>query len=287
LKKSAVTIFLLAWCSFALQAQDVIIDPFKDCEKKPTLAKAGEFILTPSYNWQKDATIKGGDKQNFIFYHAKMKTPGAQRSRVLFMFDGEKEIPNYMIIPIPAGQKAKKGDVVLTWWQSGSGMNRAFVVNADNPSEPVVRYLDIEYDNPAKNREGVTIGQMEEKLKPDTFVIIKEKMSPGTAVAVKEPSGRYMFARIVSLSDTKALVLGFSGKMSLVDRSRCVAPDIIPDIKSGDVVQFPWAGIFKNGTVKKVDTKIGRVFLDFSLVRGKSEEKVIAFGNVLKGLAVK
>jgi hypothetical protein len=287
MKKTALSFLILTWCAFALQAQDVVIEPFKDCEKKPTLAKAGEYILTPSYNWQKDATLKGTDKVNFIFYHAKMKAPGDQRSQVLFTFDGVKEIPNYMIIPVPSGQKAKKGDVLLTWWQSGSGMNRALVVNDDNPAEPVVRYLDIDYDNPAKNKGGVPIGRMEEKLKPDTFAVIKQKMSPGTAVAVQDPSGRYLFARIVSLSDTKALVLGFSGKMSLVDRSRCVAPDIIPDVKAGDTVQFPWAGIFKNGTVKKVDTSIGRVFIDFSLVKGKSEEKVISFGNVLKGLAVK
>jgi hypothetical protein len=287
MKKAAVSIFFLAWSVFALQAQDVVIEPFKDCQKKPTLAKAGEFILTPSYNWQKDATLKGADKQNFIFYHAKMKTPGDQRSQVLFTFDGVKEIPNYMIIPIPAGQKAKKGDVVLTWWQSGSGMNRGYVVNDDNPAEPVVRYLDIEYDNPAKSKSGVPIGQMEEKLKPDTFAVIRDKMSPGTAVAVQDPSGRYLFARVVSLTDTKALVLGFSGKMSLVDRSKCIAPDLIPVVRESDTVQFPWAGIFKNGTVKKVDTKIGRVFVDFSLVKGKSEEKVISFGNILKGLAVK
>jgi len=279
--------FIFLWCVFALQAQDVVIDPFKDCEKKPTLAKAGEYILTPSYNWQKDATQKGADKQTFIFYHAKMKNPGAQWSRVLFTFDGEKEIPNYMIVPLPAGQKARKGDVVLTWWQSGSGMNRAFVVDDGNPAEPVVRYLDIDYDNPAKNRDGVKIGQMEEKLKPDTFVVIKDRMSPGTAVAVQEPAGRYVFARVISATDTKVLVLGSVGKMSLVDRNKCVAADIIPNIKKGDVVQFPWNGIFKNGTVRKVDRKIGRVFIDFSLVKGKSEEKVIAFGNVLKGLAVK
>jgi hypothetical protein len=287
MKKAALSFFILAWCAFALQAQDVVIEPFKDCAKKATLAKPGEYILTPSYNWQKDATLKGAGKQNFIFYHAKMKTPGPERSRVLFTFDGEKEIPNYMIIPIPAGQRAKKGDVVLTWWQSGSGMNRGYVVNDDNPAEPMVRYLDIEYDNPAKNKGGVPIGQMEEKLKPDTFVVIRDKMSPGTAVAVQDTSGRYVYARIVSLSDTRALVLGFSGKMSLVDRSKCIAPDIIPAVREGDMVQFPWAGIFKNGTVKKIDTKIGRVFIDFSLVKGKSEEKVISFGNILKGLAVK
>ena len=75
MKKAAASMFIFLWCVFALQAQDVVIDPFKDCEKKPTLAKAGEYILTPSYNWQKDATQKGADKQTFIFYHAKMKTP--------------------------------------------------------------------------------------------------------------------------------------------------------------------------------------------------------------------
>ena len=129
--------------------------PFKDFPSVDTSAKAGEVVLVPSYNWLQEATVKGADKVTMIWYSQKMSAPDKEMSEVEFMSD-KKKVPNAYIVPIPAGQKAKNGDIVLTWWQSGSGMNRAIVVDDANPAEPVVRYLDIDYDNPAKSSDGKT-----------------------------------------------------------------------------------------------------------------------------------
>lgn len=119
-----------------------------------------------------------------IWYTQEMVEPGEEISEVKFMSE-QKKVPNAYIVPIPAGQTAKKGDVLLTWWQSGSGLQRAYLTNAADPKAPTVRYLDLDYGNPAKAKyEKTGIGQMEEQLKPDSFVVIKNELEPGTSVAI-------------------------------------------------------------------------------------------------------
>ena len=148
--------------------KDGKIDPFKDFPKEAITANVGDFVLTPSENWQKDATEKGPDKVTFIYYSQNMAEVGSEYSKIDFLSSKGIEIPNYMIIPIKSGQTAKKGDIILTWWQSGSGMKRAIVTDASNPSEPTVNYIDISWTNPAKNSAGVGIGQQSEKIKANS-----------------------------------------------------------------------------------------------------------------------
>ena len=44
--------------------------------------------------------------------------------------------PTSLCIPLPKGATAKKGDVVLTWWQSGSGLQRALVTDDSAADAP-------------------------------------------------------------------------------------------------------------------------------------------------------
>jgi hypothetical protein len=246
-----------------------------------TTAKAGEFVLAPSYIWIQNAAQGGPDKVTFIFYNQKMVAPGEVESEVEFLSPGKQKISNAYVIPIPNGQTAKVGDIVLTWWQSGSGMNRAIVVEASNPAEPTVRYLDIEYDNPAKSRDGsTTIGKMEEKLKPNTFVKLNNTWEPGTAVAAKD-GGSMKHAHIVRVANDKVLTLGFAGRMKAYNKSDCTPLPVAPVVKAGDKVKVPFAGTFADATVTRVDAKIGRVFVR---VGSATDEKAIAFGNVATSL---
>lgn len=252
--------------------------PFKDFPAVETIAKAGEVVLVPSYNWLQEANVNGADKTTMIWYSQKMVTPGPEMSEVEFMSD-KKKVPNAYIVPIPAGAKAKKGDVVLTWWQSGSGMQRAIVVDDANPAEPVVRYLDIDYDNPAKSRDGkTTIGQMDEQLKPNTFAIISAMMSPGTAVAIQD-GDKMKHAVVIRVAGDKVFVREFAGKIGVYDRSRCTSVPVVPTVKEGDKVKALNIGSFDAATVTKVDQRNGRVFVKFD---SGTTEKAIAFGNVMK-----
>lgn len=259
------------------------IDPFKDFPKDAITANVGDYVLTPSENWQKDATEKGPEKVTFIFYSQKMAEVGKEYSKIDFISKKGVEIPNYMIIPIKSGQKAKKGDIVLTWWQSGSGMNRAIVTDVAKLAEPSVNYIDIEWTNPAKNKDKIGIGQMSEKLKPNSFHVISNMWEPGTSVAVKEDN-KYTHATVIKVSGDKVLTIGFAGKMKVCKKSDCVAIPVKPGVKAGDAVQVPWVGTFKNSKVQKVDAKNGRVWCDNPF--GK-DPLIVPFGSVLTGLDVK
>lgn len=241
-----------------------------------TTAKKGEKVLVPSYNWLVDAMQKGADKTTMIWYAQTMEESGEEMSKVKFMSD-TKKVPNAYIVPLPAGQTAKKGDILLTWWQSGSGLQRAIVTDATDPKAPTVRYLDLDYNNPAKSRDGkTTIGQMDEQIKPDTFVVINGEMLPGTSVAI---GSEMKHGQVIRVEGDKVFVLLFAGKTGVFPKSDAKAIPIKPNVKAGDKVKAVRYGGFKDGTVSKVDENIGRVWVKFE---NSSEDEVIAFGDVLK-----
>jgi len=258
------------------------IDPFKDFPDVQTTAKAGDYILTPSLTWQQDATNDGPESTTFIFYSAKMAEPGDAYSVVDFTFDDDTEIPNYMIIPIKSGQTASVGDIVLTWWQSGSGMQRAIVTNASDPSAPEVNYIDISWTNPATNGEGVGIGQMSEQIEANSFHVLKNKWEIGTTVAVKDGMD-YKHATIISVSGDKVLTIGFVGYMKMYDKNDCVPLEVKPNVKAGDEVQAPWNGTFINTKVVKVDSKYGRVYCEDPY---SDEPMIVPFGDVTTSLDI-
>lgn len=253
--------------------------PFPGFPTVGTTAKTDEVVLCPSYNWIQDAATKGPDKVTFIFYNQKMIAPGEVESELEFLSPGKAKVSNAYIIPIPAAQTAKVGDIVLTWWQSGSGMNRAIVVEASDPTEPTVRYLDIAYDNPAKSRDGkTTIGQMDEKLKPNSFVKISNAWEPGTVIAVNDGANRKK-AQIIRVAGDKVLTMGFAGKLQVYDKSASTPVPVKPNVKAGDKVKAAIYGNFQNATVTKVDGRNGRVFVKAET--GSPDEKAIAFGDVM------
>ena len=253
--------------------------PFPGFPPVNTTALADEVVLAPSYNWIQDAATKGPDKVTFIWYNQKMITPGEVESEVEFLSPGKAKIPNAYIIPIPAAQMAKVGDLVLTWWQSGSGMNRAIVVESADPTQPTVRYLDIDYDNPAKSPDGkTTIGQMDEKLKPNSFVRLTGPWEPGTTLAANDGASRKP-VRLIRVAGEKILALSSAGTLKVYDKANVTPVPIRPNVKAGDKVQAPRYGTFAEATVTRVDTRNGRVFVKFGTA---PEEKAIAFGDVMQ-----
>jgi hypothetical protein len=264
--------------STAPDTREAVKFPFPDFPKVETTAKAGEYVLVPSYNWLQDAADKGADSTSFIWYVQKMAAPDQENSEVQFMQE-RKKVPNAYIVAIAPGQKAKVGDIVLTWWQTGSGMQRAIVVDDKEPATPIVRYLDIDYDNPAKSRDNVTtIGKMNEKIVPDSFVKLKE-WDAGTTVAVQD-GANLKKAVVIRVAGDKVLVKETTGKLKVYPKSQCKPVAVVPNVKAGDRVKAPKYGQnFDHATVSRTDAKIGRVFVKFD---GQAEEKAIPFGDVLK-----
>ena len=252
--------------------------PFADFPKVGTTAKAGDYVLAPSYNWIKDAAEKGTETVSFIWYVQKMATPDKENSELQFLQERRK-VPNAYIIAIPPKQSAKKGDIVLTWWQTGSGMQRAIVVDDADPARPIVRYLDIAYDNPAKSRDGsTTIGKMDERLVPDSFMKLKPWDS-GTTVAVQDGANQKA-AKVIQVSGDKVLIMESGGKLKVVSKKNCQPVPLVPNAREGERVKAPRYGTnFAAATVSSVDARNGRVFVRFD---GDSKDEAIAFGNILK-----
>lgn len=252
--------------------------PFADFPAVGTTAKVGDYVLAPSYNWIKDAAEKGTENVSFIWYVQKMATPDQENSELQFLSERRK-VPNAYIVAIPPQQTAKKGDVVLTWWQTGSGMQRAIVVDDSDPARPVVRYLDIAYDNPARSRDGsTTIGKMDERLVPDSFVKLKAWDS-GTTVAAQDGANQKV-AKVIRVAGNSVLTLDSAGKLKVFPKQNCRPAPVTATVSAGERIKAPRYGqTFASATVSSVDPRNGRVFVRFD---GDNKDEAIAFGNILK-----
>lgn len=241
-------------------------------------SESGNYVLCPSWGMYSDALAQDVPAdQTMIFYDAKMSASGEVESDIEFLFDGVQKMPNSIVVNIPKGQTAAVGDIVLTWWQTGSGMQRAIVTDASDPASPKVRYLDLAWDNPATDSEsGKSIGATEYKLKPDSFVKITDDWQEGNMIAVKSDWG-YETAIIIKVSGDKILTCGFAGKMKVYSKSECKVVPRVPDVKAGDKVWAVTSISFAEATVSKVDKKMGVVF-----VKANDTEYPVSYGEITK-----
>lgn len=239
-----------------------------------TDAKAGEYVLAPSYAFIEQAweDVANETTTTFIFYASTLVEAGDKESKVKEISD-EVMIPNSLIIPLPAGQEAHVGDILLTWWQSGSGMERAIVVDDANPKQPTVVYLDASYDEN---------GEDQEQLKENSFTLLTKEWEPGTSIAVK---GDYYMEhwQVIRVEGNQVLAKGWAGKMAVLDKANCTAIPVSMDVKVGDVIQIPYIGSYQEGTVTKVDNKTGRIWVDTEFA-GEITQEVVTQGDITTGL---
>lgn len=229
--------------------------PF-DFASGPVTAKAGDYVLVPSKNWIDEAFVKGGEKQTFIYYAATMAQPGAVESKIKTLSGQDATVPNGFIIPIKPAQRVARGDIVLTWWQSGSGMQRSIVVGG-TPEEPKVLHLDLDIDNPSG------AGKKEDTLKKGSFHTLTASLQPGVTVAAKQGT-TYKRWTVTNIDRDKVLVIGFAGSMKVLRKSECIVVPPHGTFAPGADVAVPYIGSFTKGKVEKVDAKIGRVFTKIS-----------------------
>lgn len=240
--------------------------PFEGMSNVGTTAKAGDIVLT--VDEKKIAEIAAEPKDpTAIFQNRVMVTPGEFESEVEDSFKTKYKVPNAYIIAIPKGQKAKNGDVVLTWWQSGGGMMRGYVTDAGNGTEPTVRYLGM---SPREDKS--------DKLKPDSFIVVNNEWAPGAAVMSKDANGTE-FAYVLRVNGDKVLLSGFARKLRLRSKSDLTPISYKPAFKVGDEVKASFMSSFDPATVVSIDTAAGKVKV--KRIRPE-EEKDLDFGEVTK-----
>ena len=127
-------------------------------------------VLLYPHSWKKDIDAgKDPASDIAIYYNCNLVKAGDVQSTIKTLSD-EYDIPNSLIIPIYKDATAKKGDIVLTWWQNGSGMQRAIVVDAANPAEPKIHYLDLQFKG---DGTGTAEKNDNQTLKPNSFIVLK------------------------------------------------------------------------------------------------------------------
>ena len=88
----------------------------------------------------------------------------------------------------------------------------------------------------------------------------------------------YEAGTLISYTDDQVLMLGFAGKISVVDRSDCKVVPLKQDLKVGDEVRAIFTSSYKAGyTIKKIDENIGRVW-----VEGSFGDEVVSILEVYK-----
>ena len=243
-----------------------------------TSARKGDFVLAVPSKWIRRAFEQGANRQSFLLYGGWMLQPGPKQSKIRNR-DGELDtIPNSVIIPIRRGERTRPGDILLTAWASGFGMQRAVVVRGKGRSNrPAVRYLDMKYENPAG------IARETDRLEPNTFHRLLGGMQPGTSVAIRDERG-FRHGVVINVQQEKVLVIGFGRKLEVTARSDCVLLPMHPRLRRGDAVSVPYLGHFYPGTVKRVVHRIGRVFVSFQH-EGQARTVAVGYSNVIRPLA--
>jgi len=260
--------------------------PF-DVSQAGFTALRGDFVLAPPRKWidqglkvrartsQKDEQGRPRH-QAYFFYGGWLVEPGPVASKIKTRTDQESIIPNTLIIPIRRGETAQPGDVVLTVWASGSGMQRAMVVKGGTPRRPAVRYLDMKYDDPAG------MARRQDVLLLDTFHKLEPGILPGATVAIRE-GGKYWRGVVVRAQKEAVLAVGFGGRIKVAARASCAALPLNPRVKQGDRVHVPFLGYFRPALVKEYSPNQGRVLVILEHA-DKTRELSVGYTNVLPSL---
>ena len=244
-------------------------------------AEPGQNVLScESFYFSKIEKNEDLTKSVLIWYDRKMEDAGAEKSDV--GRSDKQLVPNALIIPLLKHQKAKKGDILLTWWQSGSGLERAIVIDDSNPEEPVAVYLDQYWrDNPDDERnQKLAQG---EKLKPNTFHIIKDgEWQPGATVAYRE-DGQWKYGILMNVDGDKVLLSVFASHLTATTKNRCKLIPFNEKLKVGDKVWMKFVDGFSEGyVVQKIDEASGHLWVNDG--RENSSLKVKSIAEVTKVL---
>ena len=217
-------------------------------------------VLLYPHSWKKDIDAgKDPASDIAIYYNCNLVKAGDVQSTIKTLSD-EYDIPNSLIIPIYKDATAKKGDIVLTWWQNGSGMQRAIVVDAANPAEPKIHYLDLQFKG---DGTGTAEKNDNQTLKPNSFIVLKNgEWMPGNEIVVTDGTEQ-LFGIIINVSGDKVLYMGFGGKVKVAQKSDCTLLPLNPGIAAGQTVKANFVGkVRPDYKVKKVDAARGRVWLE-------------------------
>lgn len=173
-------------------------------------------------------------------------------------------VPNAVVVPIPTGQTAQEGDIIVTWLQKGGAdLQRAIVTDASNPKQPKIVYTDLDWKEDGK---GFANKYENFEVEENSFYVLKPgEWMPGASVVRKHDThaDEWVYYRLVHEADGKVLLMDVTNNSHVFPKSECKLVDLNKDIKVGDKVWYVFVSGFinKGGEVTKVDKKKGLVWL--------------------------
>lgn len=199
-------------------------------------------------------------KSTLIWYNTSVDKVG-DGTITVSKFGETREVPNALIVPLKKGEKAEKGDILLTWWQGGSGMERAIVIDDKIPTEPTAVFLDLYWPDDPKDPK-VEERAKGRQLEPNSFSVLTEgKWESGAQVAYRE-DGEWKSGILMQIDGDKLLLSGWASKLVAVDKDVCKLVPFKEKIKKGDKVWCEWLDYYKpNYIVEKIDQKLGHVWI--------------------------
>ncbi len=219
------------------------------------------YVLAPSLANYKNARENGLSNTLFVFYPREFL--GYTDTTVLLNEFGDTvEIPNSLIIPMHKGETAQKGDLVLTWWQKGTGMQRGIVLNDEPSTTPIVYYIDNQYTMYSSSND---INFWIDTLKENSFIVVKDSIMPGRSLIYND--NLYL---VISQDADKIVASSWSGTLKVIDKDSCMFVPFGTDVEVGDSIYAPYIGIYFNGKVIQKWADIGKIkaeidFLDTTI----------------------
>lgn len=229
----------------------------------PTTAKAGDKVLTVDPKDLEEAlTNEETDSDYLYFYTAELVEAGDVQSTVKVGV-AEFKVHNSLIISIPKGQSAEKGDVVLVG-DDTFYMARALV--KEGGESLTVISLD-GFDSESDVEAGM-------------FNLLSNDWDPGTSVACENSFDGYDLATVVSVGEGKILTSGWAGVIEVFEQSKCKPVPIWPTVAVGDEIFIAPFATFETGTVTEVDLERGRIKATYDF-GGDIEEEEFPLGEIL------
>ena len=94
----------------------------------------GQTVLSPA-TFYGSAIQRGDNLATTLLPVYNFTVEKVGRNTITIASMGEQVVvPQALTVPLPKGETAQNGDVVLTWWQSGEGLQRAIGVAAKRGS---------------------------------------------------------------------------------------------------------------------------------------------------------
>ena len=147
------------------------------------------------------------------------------------------EVPNAFVISFPGHCAVAEGDFVSTWWQRGSGLQRAYVVKVLDDKHIIVRYLDLDVFTVQGEADVMdTINQ-------GSFRVIKDEFDPGASVCYCKSTGKEFYT-IINRGGGKLICRSELGKVIFVDRDSVRPNGVNKQLKINQQVEVPFYGIY-------------------------------------------